>query len=288
MSLRLEMLQVAKLSSKVLEESVSLVDNFLKNQFDASGGFKNREGKPDLYYTVFGVDALISIGSHLPEAKIKNYVESVQRKRDLAFIDYCCLARLCAALKISVSGILEGIETYRCPNGGYHPKKDSNRASAYGCFLAYGAFGDLQSEMVNERRLVDALLELKCPDGGFANECGMKEGATPATSAVLTLFRNMGVVKDQEATNWLLERVHPMGGFCASPRVPMPDLLSTAVALHALSGEQVSLNEIKEKCLDFVDSLWVNDGGFYGHWADEVIDAEYTFYGLLALGHLSL
>jgi hypothetical protein len=44
----------------------------------------------------------------------------------------------------------------------------------------------------------------------------------------------------------------------------------------------------KERCLDFVDSLWSAEGGFHGHWADDHLDAEYTYYGLLALGHLSL
>jgi hypothetical protein len=37
-----------------------------------------------------------------------------------------------------------------------------------------------------------------------------------------------------------------------------------------------------------VDTLWSAEGGFHGHWADDHLDAEYTFYGLLALGHLSL
>jgi hypothetical protein len=45
---------------------------------------------------------------------------------------------------------------------------------------------------------------------------------------------------------------------------------------------------IRERCLDFVDSVWNAEGGFHGHWADDHLDAEYTFYGLLALGHLSL
>ena len=43
----------------------------------------------------------------------------------------------------------------------------------------------------------------------------------------------------------------------------------------------------KERALDFVDTLWYAAGGFYGHWADEDLDVEYTFYALLALGHLS-
>ena len=45
--------------------------------------------------------------------------------------------------------------------------------------------------------------------------------------------------------------------------------------------------QMKEKCLDFIDTLWTNEGAFHGHWGDEHLDCEYTFYGLLALGHLS-
>jgi prenyltransferase beta subunit len=68
----------------------------------------------------------------------------------------------------------------------------------------------------------------------------------------------------------------------------MPDLLSTAVALHALDGLQVDFAERKDAMLDFVDSLWTAAGGFHGTWDEEEFDIEYTYYGLLALGHLAL
>ena len=68
----------------------------------------------------------------------------------------------------------------------------------------------------------------------------------------------------------------------------MPDLLSTAVALHALDGMQVDFSASRDALLDFVDTLWSAEGGFFGHWADETIDLEYTYYGLLALGHLAM
>jgi hypothetical protein len=45
---------------------------------------------------------------------------------------------------------------------------------------------------------------------------------------------------------------------------------------------------VKEPCLDFIDSLWSAAGGFHGNWADDTLDPEYTYYGLLALGHLAL
>ena len=65
-------------------------------------------------------------------------------------------------------------------------------------------------------------------------------------------------------------------------------MLSTATALHALAGLETSFELIKDICLDFLDTLWTNEGSFFGNWTEETLDCEYTFYGLLALGHLSL
>ena len=59
-------------------------------------------------------------------------------------------------------------------------------------------------------------------------------------------------------------------------------------ALHALAGMQVDFEHIRESCLDFIDTLWTPRGSFFGHWGEDILDCEYTYYGLLALGHLSL
>ena len=49
MSLRLEMMQVARLAPKCLGESAALVRNFLLGQQNPDGGFKDRSGRSDLY-----------------------------------------------------------------------------------------------------------------------------------------------------------------------------------------------------------------------------------------------
>jgi prenyltransferase beta subunit len=116
----------------------------------------------------------------------------------------------------------------------------------------------------------------------------MPIGATNSTAAAATVLRNLNMPLNSTVGDWLLAQAHPQGGFLAVPGAPIPDLLSTATALHALAGLGVSFERIKEPCLDFVDSLWTNEGAFHGNWADEHLDCEYTCYGLLALGHLSL
>jgi prenyltransferase beta subunit len=72
------------------------------------------------------------------------------------------------------------------------------------------------------------------------------------------------------------------------PKVPIPDLLSTAVALHALDALEAPWREHRDSMLDFIDTLWTAEGAFHGSWADDEPDAEYTFYGLVALGHASV
>jgi hypothetical protein len=60
------------------------------------------------------------------------------------------------------------------------------------------------------------------------------------------------------------------------------------VALHALDAVEAPWREHRDGVLDFLDSLWTAEGAFHGSWADDQPDAEYTFYGLVALGHASV
>jgi hypothetical protein len=180
------------------------------------------------------------------------------------------------------------LEAYRTPDGGYNPSLQAGHGTAYGCFLALGAYQDLGMSPPDEQAMLGCLGSLRSADGGYANQPGAPVGLTPSTAAAVTLYRALGDRAPEGAAEWLLARCLPEGGFFATPLAPLPDLLSTATALHALTGVGVSLEGVREPCLDFVDSLWSNQGGFYGHWSDDIQDCEYTYYGLLALGHLSL
>ena len=162
-------------------------------------------------------------------------------------------------------------------------------ARSTAAFLRLGAYEDLQWLPIPDLDPVLACIQnLRCADGGYSNSSDMKFGLTPPTAAAATLLRHFGQPVPDELTAWLLARHHRDGGFFATPQAPIPDLLSTATALHALTGMHADIARIQEPCLDFVDSLWNNKGGFHGNWGDDDIDCEYTFYALLALGHLSL
>jgi len=179
------------------------------------------------------------------------------------------------------------VESYRTDEGGYHASRDAAHGSAYHAFLALSAYQDLNATPPHSERVAASLASLQSADGAFANDPGRPQGSTPATAAAVTLMRHFNRPASPGVVEWLLARCHE-GGFFASPDAPVPDLLSTATALHALRSLHAPIDGIRERCLDFVDSLWTSQGAFYGTWADEVLDCEYTFYGLLALGHLAV
>lgn len=289
MSLRLEMLQVTRLAPRALGESAVLVRDFLLGQQHPDGGFRNRDGRSDLYYTVFGLDALIGLQAELPAEKLERYLEAFGDGEQLDFVHLCALARARAALGLlsAPDALLDRLERFRSPDGGYHPQPGSETGTVYGAFLALGAYEDLRREVPGNGRLGESLSALGSADGAWANERGARIGSTNATAAAVLLSRHLSLPIDPAVAAWLLERRHPEGGFLAAPRAPMPDLLSTATALHALSSLEVPTEPLQRQCLDFVDTLWTNEGGFYGHWGDDAVDCEYAFYGLLALGHLS-
>jgi hypothetical protein len=68
------------------------------------------------------------------------------------------------------------------------------------------------------------------------------------------------------------------------PKVGTADLLSTATALHVLSLTGTPFDDIRRGCLDFISGLWADGAGFGGSSADKT---PYTYYALLAMGHLS-
>jgi prenyltransferase beta subunit len=293
-SFRLEMLQVARLAPKLLGESASLVADLVRSRLTSAGGFADRDGRPDLYYTVFGLEAMLALQLEPGAGKVAEYLVESAQGGALDFVHACSLARCGAALQRNFfvdevkHALAHRINTYRTPDGGFHGAPGRAHGSAYGALLAWGALSDLDVSLSAPEQLLDSLKMLQLVDGSFANERGLAQGSTSATAAALTLFRHLQASPPELSGAWLLEQRHVSGGFLATPKAPLPDLLSTAVALHALDGLEILSRMDREQCLDFVDSLWSAEGGFHGHWADDALDVEYTYYGLLALGHLAM
>jgi prenyltransferase beta subunit len=286
------MLQVARLAPTQLGDSRDLVASFLRERINPDGGFQDRTGASDLYYTVFGLDGLIALQESLPESTA-GYLNRFGDGDGLDFVHAACLARAWAALQrqpdeARITRLLARVEACRSADGGYATTRDAACGSAYAAFLALGAYQDFGRTPPDPEGILRSLDGLRAADGGYANHPGVASGITTATAAAVVVMRQLDREPARDVGMWLLDRCHPRGGFFASSATPVPDLLSTATALHALSAMRVPFAALAEPCLDFVDSLWTNRGGFFGTWADDAADCEYTFYALLSLGHLSL
>ena len=276
------MLQLARLAPKLLGESKELVANFLTTQ-QSGGAFLDRSGRPDLYYTVFGLESLRALSIDLPVETTVAFLHSFGCGDGLDLVHLSSLMRCWANLSTPHAARVPPPEFTAAVAARLARIESGN---IYNGFLLLGAFQDLHLQP--PREILRTTENLRAADGAYANHGGAARGLTSATAAAIAILRHFGECPDPGLGEWLLARRHTSGGFLASPDAPMPDLLSTATALHALTSLRIPLDSIREPALDFLDSLWTNRGGFFGSWADDVLDCEYTYYGLLALGHLSL
>jgi len=297
MSLRLEMLQVARLAPKLLGESTGLVESFVRSRQNRDGGFADRNGETDLYYTVFAIDSLVALRAEPDYERLAAYLRGFGDGEGLDFVHLGCLARGWSAMPdpnafplSARQRLSERIREFQCPDGGFNPDRAAGTGTAYGAFLALHAHQDLRLEAPDPDGLIRSLHSLETSDGAWTNDVNARTaaGSTNATAAAIVTLKQLAAENRPEAGEWLLRQAHKQGGFRAMPTAPIPDLLSTATSLHALAAIDAPLTPVKEACLDYLDTLWTNDGSFYGNWLEEDLDCEYTFYALLALGHLSL
>lgn len=271
-----------------------MVAAFLNSQLNHDGGFNDRSGKSDLYYTVFGIESLIALTIDLPREPLAEFLNTFGDGQSLDLVHAASLARCLADLSENIPeplrhGIIQNIARHRTPDGGFSETPDSEHASMYSCFLALGAYQDTRTDIPDPDKLLTCVNALKTHNGGYANNFSANNPVptVPATAAALAILTELNATADPASAQWMLEKCYVHGGFKAAPNSPIPDLLSTATALHALSAVGADIDHIKQPCLDFINSLWDPKGSFAANFADDALDCEYTYYGLLSIGHLS-
>lgn len=248
-----QLLRAAAASRRFLDEdSLAKIHRFVADRHNPDGGYRGRDAASDLYYTVFAVATLKVIDYPPPVFKIWKYARSFGVGADLDLAHLVCLIRLRTVfplLGFTRRRLLKQLRRHEA-------------SSAYALFLKLFA-DDFQHAAPT------ASIEVSPSD--------------PTTTLAAAL-----VVDDASAfaAEELLARAHPEGGFAPARRIDTPDLLSTATALFALTRRGVNLDELQKPCLQYVESLWRDSGGFAGHAADQFEDVEYTFYALLAIGCL--
>jgi len=271
-------------------DGAGAVVDFLLGHLCDDGGFSGRSPGSDVYYTVFALMSLEALGAEMPAATA-HYLAALADGAGLDLVHLASLARCRAIVHGDCAddavrdGMLANLAALRCPDGGYTHVPGSDRPTAYGCFLALGAMQDLAVLPVGADNLGACIESMRSADGAYANVPSLPAGSTSATAAAVVTLRDLDLPAPGEIAPWLMSQCRD-GGFLAVALAPAPDLLSTATALHALAALDAPLEPIVEPCLDFVESLWTGEA-FTGHVADDTPDCEYTFYGLLAIGHLS-
>lgn len=292
MSLKSQLLRTAERARRPLGDAAGPTIDFLRAQVAPDGSFRNRAGQGDLYYTVFGLLAMETLGLPLPAATFAGYLPTFGDGAGLDFVHTSCLARGWSmgpgAPPPVRRAILQRLAAFRTPDGGYAPTAGEAAGTAYGCFLALSTCQDLEADVPDAPALAACLETLRTADGGYTNERTLPFASTPATAGVITMLLELGQPVPPEAAQWLRTCVAPEGGgMVAMPGVPVADLLSTATVLHALGRAAAQPDEMmRAACMGFVLSLLAESGGFRGHVADDLADCEYTLYGLLALGQL--
>lgn len=291
MTIAQEMRRAASRARNLLNERADFVVGFLRSRIVTDGGFRGRTDRSDLYYGVFGLEGLLALAAP-PGEPFAAYLRQFGAGELLDLVHLACLVRCWDA--VGWDGCDEAprrrmpdcLEALRAADGGWTSLPAAECGSAYGCFLALGAWQDLRRDVPDPDRLVQCLEGLAAPDGGYTNDRRIPVASVPATAAAVTALRHLDRPVPPAAASWLLDQGTRQGGFPAVPAAPAADLLSTATALHALAGMNTPLDSQRAPCLRFVRGLWSDRGAFRGSELDETLDCEYTYYGLLALGHL--
>jgi prenyltransferase beta subunit len=256
-SLSRQLMQAASAACGFLEkESRREIAAFILSAQTPDGGFRGRDDQSDLYYTFFASASLRTVRQPIPFFRLWKYLRSFRAGESLDAVHLACLIQLRSAFPMLGNTRQKFFKTL----------EKVSAESAYDRFL--------------KQMAADQLRVARSPSAPPPIELA---GPTPNLAASMILNPKAA----SSGIPALLKRACPNGGFAATAQLNIPDLLSTATALFALTQAGADLSSICRPCLEFVESLWRDSGGFAGHESDGYEDVEYTFYGLLSIGCLT-
>jgi hypothetical protein len=261
----------------VLKKSVRIIDpqtltemrKFVISHQTSEGGFADKAGNCDLYYTLFGCFIAEALEVHEVIPRLKEYIKNVMVTKTLKGVYLQCAVIL--YVKLFGSDALPSVFQNMVSTD---LRKHENQKGLYSDFINLLAWYYLEDYSILykvNRKLKTNVIQAELP-------CSV-------TAAHLILRECFGKPV-KESKDRLYAFYGKNGSFSAVNRAPVGDLLSTGVALYALRFINTDIRIIKPECLTFVDSLY-SEGGFCATSLDTDPDVEYTFYGLLALGALA-
>ena len=267
---------------------------FLISQQNADGGFQDRGGRSDLYYSLFGtmilgametedesrVDPLWATFPTIPDIhsatesilKLKQFISRQSNSEVPGFIEKCCLVLLQKELKTKRVSRMKALLSLSL----FFWKERHSINVSYRSFVLF-----LTLDAVLPFRKI-----LKIGAKKMLSRTTIDQHS-PCSEVAARVFLQKMMDQDGSKDQELLKSFAcESGGFKAFAHLNNADMLSTAVALFALNFAGSDLRLIKPACLDSIEQNLLN-GAFLSGDGDRTADVEYTFYGLLALGVLA-
>ena len=266
------------------QEAKLMMSDFILTQRCREGGFINKQGEQDLYYTTFGSLLQYVFGIKYNTGELKSYLDTIDADK-LDLIHYAAYMRCRLLASVTDSKFLGALTTLinqkkirNEESFEVWPNNDKN--APYSRFIWHSLLEDTNNSEQNTWLSEEYSVE----GGGYSNMRGQNSASVNATAAALMVKGQVeGYDKTSQDVLYLLNSQLPSGGFKASPQTHMPDLLSTATALFTLRCYDMPP---RYSAQEFVEAHWLDNGGFGATILDSSSDVEYLFYGLLALGTL--
>jgi len=282
--------------------------HYLLELQNLDGGFPDREGSSDLYYTGFALRSLALLQGLSPQLgeRTAGYLRD-RMMGSAGVVDFFSLIVSCSLVPLGGGPDLladapadwreraaQTLESFRTADGGYGKTPQARFGSTYTSFLVLLCLQLLDRPVPDADQLVEFIKSRRRSDGGFVEISAMKRSGANPTAAAIGTLQILGQIEESTrlATIQFLAGLSSTleGGLRANDRIPSADLLSTFTACWTLDQLEGTPRLDWPLVQSYVQKCENPFGGFHGGLWDERADAEYTFYGLgtLALSALLL
>jgi len=309
----------------LLQNAISLLDEqgraevlgFILSEQNPDGGFKDRGGKSDLYYSLFGMMMLRAWskeqgsrskdqGDRRPEkgkgkgereedVDLKFENQNLQPVTHNPQLVEESILNLRQYVNIQSSADIPGF-IEQCCIALLQKELKTGRTSRIKTLFSLGRSFQKERHSINLSYrgfvlflTIDAVVPLRKIINMGVRKMSARttvDANSPCSEVAAKVFMQKMINQDVTEEQELLKKFAcDSGGFKAFLHLQHADMLSTAVALFALDYAKCDLRLLKAGCLDFIQ-LNFSDGAFLSGDGDSTTDVEYTFYGLLALGLL--
>lgn len=280
---------------------------WLRQRQCAEGGFANRRGGVDLYYTAFALRGLSALNELTPAIaqETLRFLRSLYKENERARIQqpHGCFSDAVMAVSWWDSLVLceevagealtreereeailattNRLAALRREDGGWSKGDIDAAGSLYHSFLGACVFLRMERPVPEPERAAALLKTLTLDSGGFLENRFSKRPGTNGCAAAIGLALILGVEFDmRKLSDFINEMISPEGGLYATPAAPIADLLSTYTGLFSLKMMNALDPMRVAKALGYARTLETPGGGYTGFALETVTDCEYTFYGL--------